>query len=464
MAFENLTDRLQMAFRKITGKSRLTDSDIEKMMREVRLSLLEADVNYRVVKTFTEEVKEKALGMKILKGMKPDQQVIKLVKDELTELMGKENEEINENAKGPTVIMLVGLQGTGKTTTAGKLARLLRKDKEKKPLLVAADVYRPAAIDQLVTIGEELSIPVHEEGTDVPPEKIAKNAIRKAGDEDLDLVVIDTAGRLHIDEKLMDELKTVRKTIKPDEILLTVDAMTGQDAVNVAKAFHESLDVTGCILTKLDGDTRGGAALSIRKVTGVPIKFAGTGEKLTEIEVFHPERMAGRILGMGDVVSLAEKAADEIDETDAMSMMEKMMSGTFNYDDLLKQLKWIKRLGAFSGIMKMLPGMKKMADMDKVDDKQLVYIQAMIDSMTKEERKNPKLISMSSGRRRRIANGAGVSSTEVNRLVRMLEKQQKMMRRMGNMDPDSLKNMTDKMGGDMPSGMPGMPPFGKNKK
>lgn len=463
MAFENLTDRLQAAFRKITGKTRLTDADIEKMMREVRLSLLEADVNYRVVKAFTQDVREKALGMKILKGMKPDQQVIKLVKDELTALMGEENESIDENPKGPTIIMLVGLQGTGKTTTAGKLGRLLRKDKDKKPLLVAADVYRPAAIDQLVTIGEELDIPVHEEGTEALPESIVKNAVKRAKSEDLDLIIIDTAGRLHIDEKLMDELKTIKKTVKPDEILLTVDAMTGQDAVNVAKTFHASLDVTGCILTKLDGDTRGGAALSIRKVTGVPIKFAGTGEKLTEIEVFHPERMAGRILGMGDVVSLAEKAAEEIDETDAMSMMEKMMSGTFNYNDLLKQLKWIKRLGAFSGIMKMLPGMKQMADMDKVDDKQLVYIQAMIDSMTKAERKNPKLVSMSSGRRRRIAGGAGVSTTEVNRLVRMLEKQHKMMRRMGNMDPESLKNMTDKMSGDMPSGMPGMPPFGKKK-
>ncbi|MDD3957791.1 MAG: signal recognition particle protein [Candidatus Izemoplasmatales bacterium] len=445
MAFENLTSRFQMAFRRLTGKARLNDNDIEEMLREVRLSLLEADVNYRVVKEFTEEIRDKALGEKIMKGLNPGQQVVKIVNDELKALMGTEAVPINLKDSGISVVMLVGLQGTGKTTTAGKLAQLLRKNEGKNPLLIAADIYRPAAIDQLQVVGKQLDIPVFSLGNERDPRDIVKEGLRYAAKEALNLVIIDTAGRLHVNETLMDELTDIKKIVSPDEILLTVDAMTGQDAVNVASAFHEKLAITGCILTKLDGDTRGGAALSVRKVTGIPIKFAGTGEKLNEIEIFHPERMASRILGMGDVVSLIEKATEEIDENEAMSMMEKMMSGSFNFNDLLKQMKMIKRMGAFSGILKFLPGMSQLANSEKVDDKQLVYIEAIIRSMTPEERRKPELVERSSGRRNRIARGSGRSTTEVNRLLTMLEKQQKMMRQMVNMSPQQMEKMSSRM-------------------
>jgi signal recognition particle subunit SRP54 len=445
MAFENLTSRFQMAFRRLTGKARLNDNDIEEMLREVRLSLLEADVNYRVVKEFTEEIRDKALGEKIMKGLNPGQQVVKIVNDELKALMGTEAVPINLKDSGISVVMLVGLQGTGKTTTAGKLAQLLRKNEGKSPLLIAADIYRPAAIDQLQVVGKQLDIPVFSLGNERNPRDIVKEGLRYAAKEALNLVIIDTAGRLHVNETLMDELTDIKKIVSPDEILLTVDAMTGQDAVNVASAFHEKLTITGCILTKLDGDTRGGAALSVRKVTGIPIKFAGTGEKLNEIEIFHPERMASRILGMGDVVSLIEKATEEIDENEAMSMMEKMMSGSFNFNDLLKQMKMIKRMGAFSGILKFLPGMSQLANSEKVDDKQLVYIEAIIRSMTPEERRKPELVERSSGRRNRIARGSGRSTTEVNRLLTMLEKQQKMMRQMVNMSPQQMEKMSSRM-------------------
>ncbi len=447
MAFENLTSRFQMAFRRLTGKARLNENDIEEMLREVRLSLLEADVNYKVVKEFTEEIRESAFGEKILKGLNPGQQVVKIVNDELVKLMGSETVAINYNTNGPTVIMMVGLQGTGKTTTAGKLANLLRKTNERKPLLVAADIYRPAAIDQLQTVGNQLEIPVFSLGDKEKPEKIVSEALKEAKKSDYDLIIIDTAGRLHINETLMDELVEIKKRVKPDEILLTVDAMTGQDVVNVATAFNEALGLTGCILTKLDGDTRGGAALSVRKVTGVPIKYAGTGEKLQDIEVFHPERMASRILGMGDVMTLVEKATEEIDEAEAMSMMEKMMSGKFNYNDLLKQLKMVKRMGALSGILKFLPGMSNLANSEKVDDKQLVYIEAIIRSMTPEERTHPELLDRSNSRRRRVASGSGRSATEVNRLVTMLEKQQKMMKQ--------IAGIKQAPGGRSPFGMPG---------
>lgn len=443
MAFENLTSRFQMALRRLTGKSRLTENDIDEMMREVRLSLLEADVNYKIVKEFTDEVKELAYGEKILKGLNPGQQVVKIVNDELVKLMGEKAEELRFSSD-ITVMLMVGLQGAGKTTTAGKLANYIRKNNDKKPLLIAADIYRPAAIEQLETVGKQLDIEVFQMGQ-VDPETIVKSGLKYAKDKAFDLVIIDTAGRLHIDDTMMDEIKQIAKISKPDEILLTVDSMTGQDAVNVAMSFNEALDLTGCILTKLDGDTRGGAALSIRKVTGVPIKFAGTGEKLQEIEVFHPERMASRILGMGDMLSLIEKATEEIDETEAMNMMEKMMTGNFNFNDLLKQMRMIKRMGKFSGILKMMPGMSQMADMDKVDDKQLVYIEAIISSMTKEERKNPDLINLSSSRRNRIASGSGRSTTEVNRLISMLEKQTKMMKRLSGMNPDNIEKMQSNM-------------------
>ena len=454
MAFENLTSRFQMALRRVSGKSRLNESDIDQMMREVRLSLLEADVNYRVVKEFTEEVKQQAYGEKILKGLNPGQQVVKIVNDELTKLMGEKTVELNLKPEGMTVMLMVGLQGAGKTTSAGKLANYVRKTNNKKPLLVAADIYRPAAIEQLQTVGKQLDIPVFEMGK-IKPEKIVKEALEYAKKEGFDLVIIDTAGRLHIDTAMMEEIKNIEKIANPDEVLLTVDAMTGQDAVNVAKNFHEALTLTGCILTKLDGDTRGGAALSIRKVTEVPIKFSGTGEKLTDIEVFHPERMASRILGMGDVMSLVEKATAEIDEDEAMNMMEKMMSGKFNYNDLLKQMKMVKRMGKFSGLLKMIPGMSTMANVDKVDDKQLNFIEAIIHSMTKDERKKPELIERSSSRRNRLSRGSGRSTTEVNRLVTTLEKQKKMMKRFQGINPETLQNAQNQNPGTMPGMMPG---------
>lgn len=440
MAFENLTSRFQMALRRITGKARLTENDIDQMMREVRLSLLEADVNYKVVKDFTEEVKAQAYGERILKGLNPGQQVVKIVNDELTKLMGENAAELNFKSKGQTVILMVGLQGAGKTTTAGKLAAFIRKNHNKKPLLVAADIYRPAAIEQLQTVGAQLDIPVFQMGTE-KPEKIVKEALSYAKANDFGLVIIDTAGRLHIDPAMMDEIQKIEKIAEPDEVLLTVDAMTGQDAVNVAKNFHEALTLTGCILTKLDGDTRGGAALSIRRITQVPIKFSGTGEKLTDIEVFHPERMASRILGMGDVMTLVEKATAEIDEDEALSMMEKMMSGKFNYNDLLKQMKMIKRMGKFSGLLKMLPGMSSMANIDQIDDSQLIYIEAIINSMTSDERKHPELIERSSSRRNRIARGSGKSTTDVNRLISTLDKQLKMMKRMQGFNPEAMQDM-----------------------
>lgn len=440
MAFEDLTGRFQMALRRLTGKAKLTEKDIDEMMREVRLSLLEADVNYKVVKTFTEDVKALAYGEKILKGLKPGEQVVKIVNDELTKLMGEEASEIQLNQEGMTKILMVGLQGAGKTTTAGKLANYLRKKHSKKPMLIAADIYRPAAIEQLQTVGEQLGIEVYQEGQ-IQPDIIVKNGLKYAKEKDYDLVIVDTAGRLHIDESMMDEIQRIEKLVQPDEVILTVDAMTGQDAVNVAESFYKALSITGCILTKLDGDTRGGAALSIRKMTGVPIKFSGTGEKLDDIEVFHPERMASRILGMGDILSLVEKATEEIDEDEALSMMEKMMTGKFNYNDLLKQMKMIKRMGKFSGILKMLPGMKSLGDVNKIDDKQLEYIEAIVGSMTIQERKDPQLINRSSSRRNRIARGSGRSYSEINKLVQMLEKQQTMMRRMQGMNPASLESM-----------------------
>ncbi|HPJ24004.1 MAG TPA: signal recognition particle protein [Bacillota bacterium] len=440
MAFENLTSRFQMALRRLTGKAKLTEADIDQMMKDVRLSLLEADVNYKVVKEFTDELKQQAYGEKILKGLNPGQQVVKIVNDELTKLMGEEAAELHFNDSQATVILMVGLQGAGKTTTAGKLANYIRKNHQKKPLLIAADIYRPAAIEQLQTVGHQLDIPVFQMGQ-IKPETIVQEGLKHAKANGYDLVIIDTAGRLHIDEDMMTEIRNIEKLTKPDEVLLTVDAMTGQDAVNVAKTFHEALNLTGCILTKLDGDTRGGAALSIRKITNVPIKFSGTGEKLTEIEVFHPERMASRILGMGDIMSLVEKATAEIDEDEAMSMMEKMMSGKFNYNDLLKQMKMIKRMGKFSGLLKMLPGMSTMANLDQIDDRQLIFIEAIVKSMTEDERKNPELIERSSSRRNRIARGSGRSSTEVNRLISTLDKQKKMMQRFQNMDPGNIQNM-----------------------
>jgi signal recognition particle subunit SRP54 len=448
MAFEGLSAKLQEVTRKLRGKARITESDLKEMLREVKLALLEADVNYAIVKEFINTIQEKALGQDVLKSLTPGQQVIKIVKDELVELLGGTESKINFTPNPPTVIMLVGLQGSGKTTTAGKLANLLRKQ-GKKPLLVACDVYRPAAIKQLQVVGGQLNIPVYaNEGTkDVV--KIARQAIDVAMSKLNDVVILDTAGRLHIDEELMTELKNVKANVKPHEILLVVDSMTGQDAVNVAKAFNEALGIDGVVLTKLDGDTRGGAAISVKKITGRPIKFAATGEKLSDIEVFYPERMASRILGMGDVLSIIEKAEEAIDIEEAEKLEKQLKKKKdLDLDDYLTQLKQIKKMGSFSSLLKMIPGMNALKEV-KVDDKEFTRIEAMISSMTKEERKNPKLLN--GNRRVRIAKGSGTSVQEINKFMKSFEMTQKMMRQM----KDS-KNMRKMMKGINPADLKGM--------
>ena len=400
MAFEGLSSKLQEVTRKLRGKARITESDLKEMLREVKLALLEADVNYAIVKEFINTIQEKALGQDVLKSLTPGQQVIKIVKDELVELLGETESKISFTPNPPTVIMLVGLQGSGKTTTAGKLANLLRKQ-GKRPLLVACDVYRPAAIKQLQVVGGQLNIPVYANENSKDVVKIAKQAVDIAISKLNDVIILDTAGRLHIDEELMNELKNVKSSVKPHEILLVVDSMTGQDAVNVAKSFNEQLGIDGVVLTKLDGDTRGGAALSVKKVTGKPIKFAATGEKLNDIEVFHPDRMASRILGMGDVLSIIEKAEESFDLEEAEKLEKELKKKKdLDLDDYLKQLKQIKKMGSFSSILKMIPGMNALKDV-KVDDKEFIRIEAIISSMTKEERRNPKLLN--GNRRIRIA-------------------------------------------------------------
>lgn len=428
MAFEGLSSKLQDITKRLRGKARITESDLKEMLREVKLALLEADVNYMIVKEFIASVQEKALGQDVLKSLTPGQQVIKIVKDELVELLGGTESKINFTPNPPTVIMLVGLQGSGKTTTAGKLANLLRKQ-GKKPLLVACDVYRPAAIKQLQVVGAQLNIPVfaNEQSKDVV--HIAKQAMSTAMSKLNDIVILDTAGRLHIDEELMQELKNVKANVKPHEILLVVDSMTGQDAVNVAKSFNENLGIDGVVLTKLDGDTRGGAALSVKKVTGRPIKFAATGEKLSDIEVFHPDRMAQRILGMGDVLSIIEKAEESFDLEEAKKIEKQLKKKEFDLDDYLTQLRQIKKMGSFSSLLKLVPGMNQLKDV-KIDDKEFVRIEAMICSMTKAERKNPKLLNGS--RRVRIAKGSGTSVQEINKFMKSFEMTQKMMKQMQN--------------------------------
>lgn len=428
MAFEGLSSKLQDITKRLRGKARITESDLKEMLREVKLALLEADVNYMIVKEFIASVQEKALGQDVLKSLTPGQQVIKIVKDELVELLGGTESKINLTPNPPTVIMLVGLQGSGKTTTAGKLANLLRKQ-GKKPLLVACDVYRPAAIKQLQVVGAQLNIPVfaNEQSKDVV--HIAKQAMSTAMSKLNDVVILDTAGRLHIDEELMQELKNVKVNVKPHEILLVVDSMTGQDAVNVAKSFNENLGIDGVVLTKLDGDTRGGAALSVKKVTGRPIKFAATGEKLSDIEVFHPDRMAQRILGMGDVLSIIEKAEESFDLEEAEKIEKQLKKKEFDLDDYLTQLRQIKKMGSFSSLLKLVPGMNQLKDV-KIDDKEFVRIEAMICSMTKAERKNPKLLNGS--RRVRIAKGSGTSVQEINKFMKSFEMTQKMMKQMQN--------------------------------
>ncbi len=399
MAFEGLSSRLQEITRKFRGKARITESDLKQMLREVKLALLEADVNYKIVKDFTNSIQEKALGQDVLKSLTPGQQVIKIVKDELVELLGGTESKINFSPNPPTVIMLVGLQGSGKTTTAGKLANLFRKQ-GKKPLLVACDVYRPAAIKQLQVVGKQLNIPVFANENSKDVVHIAKQAMSAAISKLNDVIILDTAGRLHIDENLMDELKNLKASIKPHEVLLVVDSMTGQDAVNVAEKFNDEVGIDGVILTKLDGDTRGGAALSVKKVTGKPIKFAATGEKLSDIEVFHPDRMAQRILGMGDILSVIEKAEETFDMEQAEKLEKQLKKKEWDLDDYLTQLRQVKKMGSFSSLLKLIPGMNQIKDL-KVDDKEFVKIEAIICSMTKEEKRDTRILNAS--RRQRIA-------------------------------------------------------------
>jgi signal recognition particle subunit SRP54 len=439
MAFEGLADRLQNTMQKIRGKGKVNEADVKEMMREVRLALLEADVNFKVVKDFVKKVSERAVGQEVLKSLTPGQQVIKVVKEELTELMGGEESKIGVSKRPPTVIMMVGLQGAGKTTTTGKLANLLRKKHNRNPLLVAADIYRPAAIKQLQTLGKQLDFPVFSLGDQVSPVEIAKQAIEKAKEDHHDYVLIDTAGRLHVDEALMDELKQIKELANPEEILLVVDAMTGQDAVNVAGSFNEQLGLTGVVLTKLDGDTRGGAALSIRSVTNTPIKFVGLGEKMDALETFHPERMASRILGMGDVLSLIEKAQINVDEEKARELEKKMKSDSFTFDDFLDSLSQVRSMGPLDELIKMMPGANKIKGLNnmKVDEKQIAHVEAIIKSMTKQEKEHPEIIN--SGRRKRIAKGSGRTVPEVNRLLKQFDDMRKMMKQMTNMGQKGKK-------------------------
>ncbi len=447
MAFEGLADKLQETFKKLKGKGKLSEKDIKEAMREVKLALLEADVNFKVVKKFVKNVSEKCVGSEVLESLTPAQQVIKIVNDELTDLMGGSKSEINFNGVGPTVIMMVGLQGAGKTTMTGKLALQLRKNHNKRPLLVACDIYRPAAIKQLEVVGKQIDIPVFQMGDKISPVEIAKEGIKFARENGNNVVIIDTAGRLHIDEELMTELKDVKAEVNPQEILLVVDSMTGQDAVNVAETFNEALDVTGVVLTKLDGDTRGGAALSIREMTQKPIKFIGVGEKMSDFEVFHPDRMASRILGMGDVLSLIEKAQEAIDEKEAAELGQKMMENDFTYDDYLTAMEQMKKLGSLSKIIDMIPGIPK--EMKNIDfdagQKELDKVKAIIYSMTAKERKNPKLIVGSSSRKKRIAKGSGTSLQDVNKLIKGHDMMRKQMKQVKSMTKKSKKGLFGKM-------------------
>lgn len=443
MAFESLANRLQNAFDKLRGRGKIDETIVNEAMREVRLALLEADVNFKVVKDFVARVKERAVGQEVMKSLTPGQMVIKIVNEELIELMGGNVAQLAMAHRPPTVIMMAGLQGAGKTTTTGKLAKYLQKQ-NRKPLLVAGDIYRPAAIKQLQVLGEQLNVPVFTLGDQVSPVEIARQAIEHAKTNHLDVVLIDTAGRLHIDEALMDELKQIREVAKPDEILLVVDAMTGQDAVNVAESFNSQLELTGVVLTKLDGDTRGGAALSVKAVTGKPIKFAAMGEKLDALEPFHPDRMASRILGMGDVLSLIEKAQASVDEEKARDMERQMRQGEFTFDMFLDSMQQLRNLGPFEDILGMLPGMNKMKGQMKVDEKQIARVEAIAKSMTKAERANPELLNAS--RRKRIASGSGTSIQEVNRFIKQFDEMKKMMKQFSGA-ADKMMKKSKKKGG-----------------
>ncbi|MBU5444202.1 signal recognition particle protein [Paenibacillus sp. MSJ-34] len=432
MAFEGLTSRLQNVFSKLRGRGKVSEEDVGEAMRQVRLALLEADVNFKVVKEFIAKVKERAVGQEVMKSFTPGMVIIDIVNKELTELMGGTNAKLAKSNKPPTVIMMAGLQGAGKTTTSGKLAKLLQKQNH-RPLLVAGDIYRPAAIKQLQVLGEQIKVPVFSLGDKTSPVEIAKQGLQHAKDNGHDYVIIDTAGRLHIDEELMEELKQIHANVKPDEVLLVVDAMTGQDAVNVAESFNQQLELTGVVLTKLDGDTRGGAALSVKAVTGCPIKFAALGEKIDALEPFHPDRMASRILGMGDMLSLIEKAQANIDEEKAKEMERKMRNAEFTFDDFLEQMEQVKKLGPIDQILDMIPGMGKVKQLKdlKVDEKQMGRIEAIVRSMTKEEKRQPDIINHS--RRKRIAAGSGTSLTDVNRLIKQFDDMRRMMKQFSGM-------------------------------
>lgn len=441
MAFEGLAEKLQETFKKLKGKGKLTEKDIKEAMREVKLALLEADVNYKVVKGFISSVSSKCVGNEVLESLTPGQQVIKIVNEELTNLMGGSESKLNYSSSGLTVIMLVGLQGAGKTTMCGKLALQLRKD-NKKPLLVACDVYRPAAIKQLEVVGKQIEIPVFSMGDKVNPVDIAKAGIAHAKDNGNNIVIIDTAGRLHIDEELMQELQNIKENVKPSEILLVVDSMTGQDAVNVAESFNNDLDVTGVILTKLDGDTRGGAALSIKSIIDKPIKYVGLGEKMNDFEIFHPDRMASRILGMGDVLSLIEKAQEAIDEKEAADLGKRMLNQEFNFEDYLMAMEQMKKLGPLNKILEMIPGMNS-KELQGVDlskgEETMSKTKAVIQSMTAKERRNPNLILKSPSRKKRISEGSGTSLQEVNKLMKSYEMMKKNMKQMKSFQKQAKK-------------------------
>jgi signal recognition particle subunit SRP54 len=446
----NLSDKLSKSFARLRGKGRVTEADVDAALREVRLALLEADVNFKIVKDFVAKLREKAIGEEVLSSLSPDQQVISIVRDELVELLGGSAKRLEYSSKPPTVILMAGLQGTGKTTTSAKLAAHLKRE-GKKPLLVACDIYRPGAILQLQTVGQQVGVPVFEAGS-TPPPQIARDSLKFAAEHAHDVVILDTAGRLHVDEAMMEEVKTISEVVNPKETLLVLDAMTGQDAVNAANAFHEALPLSGVVLTKLDGDARGGAILSVRAVTGVPVKFVGVGEKLDALEVFHPDRMAGRILGMGDVLSLIEKAEQNFDMQNAAAMEAKVREGRFDLEDFLEQMQEIKKMGPLENVLGMLPGMDKLmrnAPKEKmgVDEKQMARVEAIIRSMTPAERHKPDIINGS--RKRRIAAGSGTAVQDVNRLLGQFRDMQKMMRQMAAMTGGKM--------GKMPKGMPKMP-------
>ncbi len=471
--FEALADRLEGAWKKLRGQDKISDSNIQEALKEVRRALLEADVNLQVVKDFVAEVSTKAKGAEVLKGVRPDQQFVKIVNDELVRVMGETNVPLAQAENSPTVVLMAGLQGTGKTTASAKLALHLRKE-NRSALLIATDIYRPAAIDQLVTLGKQIDVPVFQLGTGVDPVEIARQGLEYAKAEGIDTAIVDTAGRLQIDQELMAELANIKKTIQPDETLLVVDAMTGQEAATLTRTFNEEIGITGAILTKLDGDSRGGAALSVRRISGQPIKFVGVGEKVEALQPFYPERMASRILGMGDVLTLVEKAQEEFDLADAEKMQEKILSAEFDFTDFLKQTRLMKNMGSLGGIMKLIPGMNKMSD-DQLQqgETQLKRCEAMINSMTPEERKNPKLLASSPSRRRRIGEGAGYTENpekEVSKLVSDFQRMRSLMQQMGQgnfpgMGMPGMGGGMPGMGGGMPLGGRGLPGSrGKKKK